>query len=147
MWILSYFGTVQSHQRNMYEWVWQWLPRFFLYRRWGCNFLQPFIGLQNFESTNSKLWFLISFYWFGCCLLLYWFVKNISIFVTCSCIYIINWSECSDGYYGEECSSSCGRCLNDSACQHITGVCDQGCEPGYQTPNCTQGILVTYKFC
>lgn len=60
-------------------------------------------------------------------------------------VYIINWLECSDGFYGEECSSSCGHCLNDSACHHVTGTCDQGCEPGYQAPNCTEGILCNIK--
>lgn len=46
---------------------------------------------------------------------------------------------CTAGYYGEHCISICGHCLNNSACDHITGVCEQGCEPGYQGEICTEG--------
>lgn len=44
--------------------------------------------------------------------------------------------ECPAGYYGDRCSNSCGFCLDNSTCHHETGVCEQGCRPGYQTPKC-----------
>lgn len=47
--------------------------------------------------------------------------------------------ECSTGFYGEQCGSKCDHCLNDTACDHITGYCLKGCEPGYQGINCTIG--------
>lgn len=61
--------------------------------------------------------------------------------------------ECMVGFYGDKCNSSCGHCLNNTACHHITGVCNQQCEPGYQAPNCTEGIILLktcnkqYIFC
>lgn len=60
-------------------------------------------------------------------------------------IFFLSFLECSAGYYGENCSVSCGHCLNKTACDHITGICIQGCEPGYQAVNCTQGktIIIT----
>lgn len=47
--------------------------------------------------------------------------------------------ECIEGYYGEECGSICGYCLDNTTCHHVTGSCDKGCQPGYQEPNCTLG--------
>lgn len=44
------------------------------------------------------------------------------------------------GYYGEQCNSICGHCLNNSACDHDTGVCEQGCEPGYEGEKCIKGM-------
>lgn len=48
-------------------------------------------------------------------------------------------SECPFGYYGENCSNGCGNCLNNSTCDHLTGACTKGCEPGYKEPKCTKG--------
>lgn len=53
---------------------------------------------------------------------------------------MLNWQVCTTGFYGEKCSSICGYCLNNSVCDHVTGVCEQGCEPGYQGENCTEGM-------
>lgn len=52
--------------------------------------------------------------------------------------------DCPFGFFGEGCSSQCGHCLHQT-CHHVTGVCEQGCEPGYQAPNCTEGILCNIK--
>lgn len=52
---------------------------------------------------------------------------------------MLNWQVCTTGYYGEKCNSICGHCLNNSACDQVTGVCEQGCEPGYEGENCTEG--------
>lgn len=49
--------------------------------------------------------------------------------------------ECIAGFYGDECSSDCGHCLNNTACHHVTGTCVNGCEPGYKAPNCSIGIM------
>lgn len=49
-------------------------------------------------------------------------------------------SECTIGYYGEQCNTSCGHCLNNSGCHHVTGACVKGCEPGYQEPTCKEGM-------
>lgn len=47
--------------------------------------------------------------------------------------------ECIAGYYGEECGSICGYCLDNTTCHHVTGSCNEGCQSGYQEPNCTEG--------
>lgn len=51
------------------------------------------------------------------------------------------FKECSAGYFGENCNSSCGHCLNETACNHINGTCDEECEPGYQAPYCIDGKI------
>lgn len=48
--------------------------------------------------------------------------------------------ECLPGNFGQQCNNSCGHCFNQSACHHVTGICAKGCEPGYQSSNCTEGI-------
>lgn len=48
-------------------------------------------------------------------------------------------SECKAGYYGGNCTNSCGHCLNEKACHHVNGMCDEECEPGYKAPYCTEG--------
>lgn len=48
--------------------------------------------------------------------------------------------ECSAGSYGVNCASTCGQCLNEKVCNHETGSCDQGCQPGYKGPTCKTGI-------
>lgn len=47
--------------------------------------------------------------------------------------------ECPAGLYGEHCSNNCGNCLNNTNCHHVNGTCSEGCEPGYQEHNCTEG--------
>lgn len=51
---------------------------------------------------------------------------------------------CSAGYFGENCNSSCGHCLNEAACHHINGTCDEECNPGYQEPYCKDGKIYSY---
>lgn len=55
------------------------------------------------------------------------------------------FSECIAGSYGENCNNSCGHCLNETACDHVTGICDVECDPGYQTPYCTEGEDFCHK--
>lgn len=40
---------------------------------------------------------------------------------------------------GHNCISICGHCVNGKPCQRDTGVCDLGCDPGYQTLHCIEG--------
>lgn len=47
--------------------------------------------------------------------------------------------ECSSGYYGEKCASTCGQCMNEKVCNHVTGNCDEGCLPGYKGLRCKTG--------
>lgn len=39
--------------------------------------------------------------------------------------------ECSNGYFGSNCSNKCSfYCRGNSSCNHITGVCNEGCKAG-----------------
>lgn len=53
--------------------------------------------------------------------------------------------ECSTGFYGQQCKRKCGLCVNQITCHHFTGACVNGCEPGYMSPNCTEGIFLICK--
>lgn len=35
--------------------------------------------------------------------------------------------ECIVGYYGEECGSICGYCLDNIICDYVIGLCNEGC--------------------
>lgn len=49
---------------------------------------------------------------------------------------------CSPGYYGLECESKCtGHCKDNEPCNHINGLCDNGCYDGWTGKNCTEGKL------
>lgn len=40
--------------------------------------------------------------------------------------------ECREGWYGDSCSQQCaGRCRDNTACNHVTGQCEEGCESGW----------------
>lgn len=50
--------------------------------------------------------------------------------------------ECEAGKYGKACSKGCGACVNSNVCNHITGDCGLGCQPGWQkTAQCKQAII------
>lgn len=49
--------------------------------------------------------------------------------------------ECIVGFYGDECSSDCGYCLNNMVCYYVIGICVNGCEFGYKVFNCSMGIM------
>jgi hypothetical protein len=51
---------------------------------------------------------------------------------------------CNDGVFGENCDSSCGRCLDSQPCHNINGACLNGCESGYIGSNCTEGKRCIY---
>lgn len=48
--------------------------------------------------------------------------------------------ECDGDTYGQDCSSTCGSCINDTQCHHIYGICLEGCSPGYHGLRCEEGI-------
>lgn len=49
-------------------------------------------------------------------------------------------TECIDGTYGENCTQRCsGNCLKNLPCNKQTGICDNGCIPGYTNKNCSSG--------
>lgn len=60
-------------------------------------------------------------------------------------MYAFNVSKFIASYRGvyrwtvHNCTSICGHCVNGKPCQRETGVCDLGCDPGYQTLHCIEG--------
>ncbi|KAK6990663.1 delta-like protein 4, partial [Biomphalaria glabrata] len=45
--------------------------------------------------------------------------------------------ECQEGKWGDNCSSPCSsNCITYDTCNKMTGECQGGCKPGFQTPNC-----------
>lgn len=47
-------------------------------------------------------------------------------------------TECTHRKYGDGCRTDCGHCKDMVQCNHVDGVCPNGCEPGYTQDNCTQ---------
>lgn len=52
---------------------------------------------------------------------------------------IIISTECKAGEFGQNCTESCGNCVQNEACHHVNGSCLNGCDAGYEGTNCTQG--------
>lgn len=46
---------------------------------------------------------------------------------------------CDVRRYGQGCNNVCGKCLNQSVCNHIDGNCLYGCDPGFQGVLCKLG--------
>ena len=48
--------------------------------------------------------------------------------------------ECENGTWGEDCISSCGNCITDTTCNHVTGECSStGCMAGWEGKQCLDG--------
>ena len=47
--------------------------------------------------------------------------------------------ECPDDRYGLQCSEKCGACKNDERCDHVTGVCSNGCDDCRKGTKCDIG--------
>lgn len=45
---------------------------------------------------------------------------------------------CNNGYYGSDCRSKCGHCLESKHCHHINGSCLNGCLHGYRGDLCNE---------
>ncbi|KAK3594212.1 hypothetical protein CHS0354_027328 [Potamilus streckersoni] len=54
----------------------------------------------------------------------------------------VSISHCVDGFYGNNCSHSCGRCLH--SCDKVDGHCPTGCQNGWNGAECLQACDVNY---
>ena len=53
--------------------------------------------------------------------------------------------ECDGNTYGPECNISCGNCFNGEQCDHVTGVCENGCDAGVYGYKCDTGNISANK--
>ncbi|XP_025107492.1 cell death abnormality protein 1-like isoform X2 [Pomacea canaliculata] len=44
--------------------------------------------------------------------------------------------DCYAGRYGKKCTSECGRCRDNKACDPVYGTCPDGCSEGFETQLC-----------
>ena len=51
------------------------------------------------------------------------------------------FSECENGYYGDDCKEKCGQCLHGQPCDKQKGKCLRGCQPNFLSPFCKGSIL------
>ena len=49
---------------------------------------------------------------------------------------------CDGNTYGQDCTTSCGNCINEDQCHHVTGVCPNGCDKGVYGENCDKGNVI-----
>ena len=58
---------------------------------------------------------------------------------------ILNYfAECDENTYGQNCSNSCGFCLDGEQCHYIDGRCLNGCSSGYTGSQCTKSTVYLY---
>lgn len=65
---------------------------------------------------------------------------------TLTYVYLFFNAACPKGSYGSECKKCVGHCKDNKACNHSTGLCDNGCLDGWKGINCDQGIHTFYFF-
>ena len=47
------------------------------------------------------------------------------------------FAECDTGFFGSDCNHECSKtCKIPRKCNHITGACEDGCQPGWQGLEC-----------
>lgn len=64
-------------------------------------------------------------------------LKNVFYFV---------FTECSSGFFGINCKELCsGYCKNSGPCDHVSGVCPNGCQDGYDGTFCIDCKLLGYE--
>ena len=61
---------------------------------------------------------------------------NIRSCLTTSLLFV----ECDNGTFGHDCTRNCGKCVLHEQCDHVTGVCPNGCDRGHRGIHCTEGI-------
>ena len=53
----------------------------------------------------------------------------------------IDLTGCPAYQYGVNCQLTCGHCEKDETCDPVTGVCVNGCVPGFTGVECKQGLF------
>ena len=53
-------------------------------------------------------------------------------------------TDCDGNTYGQNCTQTCGLCINGEQCDAVNGQCPNGCQPGFQPPLCSSGIFLHF---
>lgn len=56
--------------------------------------------------------------------------------------FLFSFAVCSEHFYGLDCSTPCGHCLNKDVCDNVTGRCPNGCQNYWTGDGCDGGYLV-----
>ena len=54
------------------------------------------------------------------------------------------FTECDGHTYGLGCKQSCGKCSGGVQCDHVTGICPNGCDAGMYGDRCDLGKVRLY---
>ena len=82
-----------------------------------------FLPLMNGHARSSSRYFVI-FNRFCCCIPAAVIVSTLNLlFVLTHKIEANLFAECDDGFYDDNCNSTCGHCLNGEICDKKTGHC------------------------
>lgn len=54
-------------------------------------------------------------------------------------------SVCPNGYFGQDCTKRCKDTC--TGCNHVNGLCDSGCQPGWTGHKCTQSMILHSYTC
>lgn len=55
---------------------------------------------------------------------------------------------CVSGHYGTNCHKRCsGYCIKNEPCDHVSGVCPDGCKDGYTGKLCNNSTNFTHMYC
>lgn len=71
-----------------------------------------------------------------------------TFFLFSECILVLSYCfvlECKDHFYGSDCLTPCGHCLNNETCEQGTGQCPNGCVPHWQMNKCDSKFLKSAK--
>lgn len=67
-------------------------------------------------------------------------VFNLDLLSGSNVIQSVFLTECQKWWFGDKCGQKCkGHCRDNSTCNHVTGQCDEGCDPGWTGTRCDDG--------
>lgn len=73
---------------------------------------------------------------------LYWNKKKEILLLGLFFVYLFN-SECDDKHFGPNCIEMCNSTCK--SCNKSTGICDNGCHPGWRGVFCEEGMFINMQ--
>lgn len=57
----------------------------------------------------------------------------------------LTFAACSPGYFGANCAAQCSTyCKGNRTCDRFTGICDEGCNDGWNGGKCGTSIGILF---